>query len=151
MKSWFGLRGKAPPPPSAVTAEREKQRAAKEDGRGRRRGGGGDADSKSGSSSGGGGDSTPSATGGASSQRAGGSAVTRQADKSVSRGASSNADADELLDAISGSLSRVKVQAVSIRDELQSQDGLVDDVSAGVERVRGKVDKATATAKKLAK
>ena len=147
MKSWFGRRGKAPELPSEVVAKRESERAGRE-GKGRSGRGDAEAPRSSGSSRGGGGSGGVAAGGQAQPQ----AQAQQQRPGSGGAGASAaaHADADALLESLSGSLTRVKGQAVAIRDELASQDGVLDDVGAGVEKVRGKVDRATATAKRLA-
>jgi len=140
MKSMFSFRGKEPPKPKEVVAARQEARGAMAEGGGGGGGGGG--------GSGGGGGGGRAATGGSGG---GGGGAPDRAQQQAPRGAVARTEEDDLLDAISGSMTRVKAAARGIGDEIDRQDKTIDAISTGVERVDSKVQKATRDAKKLAK
>jgi Snare region anchored in the vesicle membrane C-terminus len=58
---------------------------------------------------------------------------------------------DELLDALSKSVGRIKVVAQEMHGEVQLQDKMLDQLSDSISRNKEKIEKNTATAKKLAR
>ncbi len=141
MKSMFSFRGKEPPKPKEVVAEREAARAAKDGGGGGGGGGGGAAGAGAGAG-----------PGGRSRQQQQQQAAAAPVDlktAKVAKGA--RTEEDDLLDALSGSVARIKNVATGIGDELNRQDKTIDSIGTSVERVDGKVKTATRDAKKLAR
>ena len=139
MKSMFSFRGKEPPKPKEVVAEREAARAAK-DGGGGGSGGGGAAGAGAGAGPGG---------RSRQQQQAAAAAPVDLKTAKVAKGA--RTEEDDLLDALSGSVARIKNVATGIGDELNRQDKTIDSIGTSVERVEGKVKTATRDAKKLAR
>lgn len=127
MKSIFSFRGKEPPKPKEVVAEREAAREADESSSTRGRGGG-------------------------AGREAAGNGGGRQKLKPEDRIApGARTEEDDLLDALSGSVARLKTVAHGIGDEIGRQDKTLDTITTGVDRVEGKVKKATTDARKLAR
>ena len=131
MKSIFSFRGKEPPKPKEVVAEREAARGA-----------------AAGAAAGPGGGSAPAPGGRPQQQQQQQQAVDLKTAK-VAKGA--RTEEDDLLDALSGSVARIKNVATGIGDELTRQDKTIDTIGTSVERVEGKVKTATRDAKKLAR
>ena len=142
MKSIFSFRGKAPPPPKEVVAAREEERRA---------GGSGKGSASSSSSS-------------SSSRRRddnddddGDDGRGQQHQKQKKRPAANNSanarrnQEDDLLDALSDSMTRIKATALGIGDELDKHDSKLDSITTGVERVDAKVKKATKDARDIAR
>lgn len=87
--------------------------------------------------------------GGAGSQQKGGQ---QQQQSASSKSSSAPLSEDELLlQQISASMGSVKNIALAMGSELEKQDKMLDGLSSSIDRVDGKLGKATSTATKLAK
>ena len=151
MKSWFGLRGKAPKTPSEAMGDAAQERRSKKSAKAAAAAGA--AGEEGGSGGSGGGSEEGSAAGGSG----GGSARSRGSDRGASSSQTTksrdprHAEEDEILDQISASLVRVKAQAQDIGAEVDSHGAVLDDLAVSLGKTERKIKQATFTAKQLAK